>query len=31
MDLAKDELMPSVIKIARRLLEDHMASLSTTS
>jgi hypothetical protein len=30
-DLAKDEMMPSVIKIARRLLEDHMASLSPTS
>jgi len=26
MDLAEDELMPAVIKIARQLLEDHLAS-----
>jgi len=29
-DLADDEVMPAVKKIARRLLEDHLASLSTT-
>ena len=29
-DLAADELMPAVIKIARHLLEDHLATLRTT-
>ena len=31
MDLAGDDLMPAVIRIARRLLEDHLASLKTGS
>jgi hypothetical protein len=30
MDFAKEEMMPDVIKIARRLLEDHLASLRIT-
>jgi hypothetical protein len=29
-ELAKGELTPSMITIARRLLDDHMASSSTT-
>lgn len=31
MDFTKDEIMPDVIKIARQLLEDHLASLRITS